>query len=225
MRAIEVFGGTLCLLLASCGAREQVADDSNEESSRSPPAAEQSGADAPDEPTTEGIEDYQLLATQLEKKAIDYRDDSAGVDSVVACERLRDEYTRQIRSQLSEMVDMSDAMDAYVAEHGGGDVTDLHCVSVNMMSELDHHLEQACVNWDADTYEEEITRHVETMLSYVDHTWERCDEMMAGIDSDDWQFAPMMSVCADFDESCSENVMHGHMMRSSMMVNVCTETE
>jgi hypothetical protein len=225
MRSIYT-GLLLALLAASCAGRgEPGFGDSPERPSTA--ASEQQDTQTSAQVETQQVEDFQLRLAQVEDEAVGYRNQmtSADMTSVADCLAARDQYESDVRPSIDEMMDMGDGMDQYVSAHHGVDAADVACVAANMRAELDHHHELACAEQDLDADRQEVQRHVDAMLSYVEHSWQRCDQMMAGIDTGNWQWGRMMTACEDWSDTadeCVEDSPHDTMMSGGMMMgDVC----
>jgi hypothetical protein len=181
--------------------------DPGEESTRASAQSPTSEESAPEGPTAEEadeqpVETYQRLSSQLREEAGDYRTTvlADGIDTQQACQVVHDAYDERVRPDVSQMVDMSADMDGYMRMHGGSEVADLICVSASMLNELDWHRSHACASEDVDVNHDEVVRHVDAMLSFAEHVWDRCDQMMNGSEDDGWHFGPMMDACDEPDD-------------------------
>jgi hypothetical protein len=159
--------------------------------------------------TTGDIASYQQLATNVQDGATTYRANmmAPGTVTTADCQRVHDAYDAQLRPWVSQMVQMSGSMDHYIDDHGGAGVADLGCVSAAMMYEIDRHHTAACTAADIGANRTEAGRHVDAMLSYGGHMWDRCDQMMRGLDAGNWGWEPKMHGCEDWDGCCS-SMMH-----------------
>lgn len=227
-------GLLLALVAASCAGRSDPGSgDTPDQPSTA--ASEQQDSATDTQVESQQIEDFQLRLAQVEEQAISYRDQmtSTGMTTVADCVTASEQYESSVRPWIDEMMDMSDSMDRYVSAHGGVDVADLACVATNMRAELDHHHDLACAEQSLDADRKEAQRHVDAMLSYVDHSWQRCDQMMTGVDEGEWHWGPMMTSCegwadtADTADECVDDSPHHTMMGGNvmgdgmMMGNVC----
>jgi hypothetical protein len=159
--------------------------------------------------TSDDIATYQELTSRVQDGAASYRATmmAPGTTTAAECRRVHDAYDREVRPWVSRMVHMGGEMDRYMEAHGGANMADYACVSATMMDELDHHHATACTFSDIGADRTEAIRHVDAMLSYGSHMWDRCDQMMRGIDSGSWGWGPMMGGCEIWDGHCS-GMMH-----------------
>lgn len=185
-----IMPSALALVLgAACGS-------SGESSSNSTPA------------NTSDITTYQQLATNVQNGATTYRTTMMAPTTTVAdCRRVHDAYDAQVRPWVSRMVQMRGAMDQYMNNHGGASVADFSCTSATMMYELDRHRTAACTSADISANRTEASGHVDAMLSYGGHMWDRCNQMMRGTNAGNWSWGSMMSGCETWDGHCS-GMMH-----------------
>jgi hypothetical protein len=155
--------------------------------------------------TADDIRTYQELATNVQNGATSYGTSmmAPGTATVADCRRVHDEYDAQVRPWVSEMGRMSGRMDDYMNGHEGASAADFACTSAMMMSEFDRHHAAACTFADFSANRTEAGRHVDAMLSYGGHMWDRCDQMMRGMDTGHSDFGPMMGGCQDWDRCCS----------------------
>jgi len=167
-------------------------------------------------PTTDDISTYRQLAVELQEEARAYRTGmlDLATATLADCQRVHDEYDVEVRPWVSQMLQMSRRMDRYMSYYGGDEVADHACVSAEMTYELDRHHAAACTLADLGANQAEAGRHVDAMLAYGEHMWERCDQMMRGSDSGDWGWGPMMDGCADWgqctgmtDDDCRGGMM------------------
>jgi len=155
-------------------------------------------------PTTDDIAIYQQLAVKVQERATTYRMAMMApeTETVADCQRMHEQYDAEVRPWVSRMVQMSGGMDRYMSDHGGSDVADHACVSGAMTHELDRHHAQACTLANLDADQEQAVRHVDAMLTYSGHMWDRSDQMVRGSDSGNWHWGPMMAGCEDLDGHC-----------------------
>lgn len=168
-------------------------------------------------PNTDDISTYRQLVVKAQEGARAYRTGMMALETATVddCQRVQDTYDAEVRPAVSQLVQMSKRMDRYMGYYGGDDVADHACVSAAMASELDRHRTAACTSADLGANQDEAGRHVEVMLAYGQHMWDRCDQMMRGSDSGDWGWGPMMDGCSDAAGQCigmRDADCHGGMM-------------
>lgn len=178
-------------------------------------------------PTTDDISTYRHLAVKAQDEARAYRTGmmDLGTATSADCQRVHDKYDIEVRPWVSEMVQLSRRMDRYMDYYGGGDVADHACVSAAMTYELDRHHAAACTSPNPALNQEEAERHVDTMLAYGQHMWDRCDQMMHASDSGNWGWAPMMDGCTESEQQCAGMMDHdcGGGMMGEMHGRACCD--
>jgi hypothetical protein len=140
---------------------------------------------------------YEQLASQVQAAANAYGTavDGTNVATVAGCQSVEDRYDGQVRPWVSQMREMSGAMDDLAAAHDGAKYADVGCDANAMAQELDRHRSIACASIDPGTDRAEGARHVQAMTAYTSHATTRCGELLAGLEGRSWDFSPMMSGC------------------------------
>lgn len=124
---------------------------------------------------------YQDLATRVQSAAVAYGATMAGPGMTLSgCPAAHDAYDAQVRPWISQMLQMSGAMDAFMDAHGGYGYADMACVANAMLQELDAHRLVACTYPTLNDDLTEASRHVGVMTSYAGHVYDRCGQMMGG---------------------------------------------
>lgn len=178
---------TLTVALASAGALAAVACGG---SSTSP-------GTSPGIPTEKSqVASYQDLAQRVQSASLSYRATMAAPNMTVAgCQAAHDAYDAQVRPWISQMVQMSGAMDGIIAAHDGAAFADMGCVASTMLTDLDAHHRVACTFGSLNDDRAEALRHADVMASYAAHAYDRSGEMMGGLDGDGYTWGPMMTGC------------------------------
>ena len=174
----------------------------------SAPACTDSGGSSPTHSASNDIASYQQLAMDVESAAATYEEDmlSEEMMTVATCREAHAEYDAEVRPRVMQMGSMSGDMDAFMGEHGGGEMADVGCAAADMIAELDRHHAVACQLADLPADQSEAVRHVGVMTSYSTHLNDRSDQMMAAFGGAGGGFGPMMSGCEDWDGVA---MMHG----------------
>lgn len=156
--------------------------------------------------TPEDIASHQQLVTGLEGAVVDYQEDmlSDEMTSVAACRAVHDGYDAAMRPRVLQMGQMGGGMDAFMMDHGGGDMADMSCTAADMMTELDQHHALACSLADLPADQSEAVRHAGAMSAYAVHMNSRSDQMMSALNGG-VSWGPMMGGCEDWDRA---NMMH-----------------
>lgn len=149
---------------------------------------------------------YQKLSSDVKSAETDYRATMMGA-SAAACADVEGQYDAQVRPWVERMMHMSTTLDDMVKEYGGGASADYSCVSSSMLDELDYHRSIACSSANLGTIQTEVDRHVNAMLRYASHTWDRCEQVMNAVNGTPTGFGPMMAACGSWDGECT-NAMH-----------------
>ncbi len=150
------------------------------------PQAGPSGASSP------AITQYQDLSASVQSAAVSYGTTTSGPGMTLeGCAAAHDAYDAQVRPWLSQMVQMSASMDAFMDAHDGSAYADMACVANAMLQELDAHRLVACTFSTLGGDQTEATRHVGVMTSYAGHAYDRCGQMMGG----QYTWAPPAPVC------------------------------
>jgi hypothetical protein len=127
------------------------------------------------------IAQYQDLTTEVQSAALAYGATMAGPGMAVGgCAAAHDAYDAQVRARITQMVQMSGSMDAFMDAHGGYASADMACVANAMLQELDAHRLVACTFPTLSNDQTEASRHVAVMTSYTGHVYDRCGQMMGG---------------------------------------------
>jgi hypothetical protein len=191
------------VIAAACG-DEPPADGSGEPDLAGDADGDPSGATG----TTAELAQYQQLTLDVQEGATMYGSTMMGSETTTTadCRRVYDAYDELVRPWVSQMVAMSGRMDRHMDSNGGEEVADYGCAVATMMDELDLHRATACTLNDIRMNRAEAARHVDAMLNYSEHLWERCEQMMRGIDTGAWAWGPMMTGCETWDDDCG--MMH-----------------
>lgn len=127
------------------------------------------------------IAQYQDLTADVQSAAVSYGTTMGGPGMTVGgCAAAHDAYDAQVRPWISQMVQMSGAMDAYMDAHNGYAYADMVCVANAMLQELDAHRLVACTFPTLSGDQTEVSRHVGVMTSYTGHLYDRCGQMLGG---------------------------------------------
>jgi hypothetical protein len=138
------------------------------------------------------IAQYQDLTAQVQSAALSYGAAMAGPGMTLdGCATAHDAYDTQVRPGISQMVQMSASMDAFMDGHGGSAYADMACVANAMLQELDAHRLVACTFSSVSGDQAEAARHVGVMAAFAGHASERCGQMMGG----QYMWAPSAPVC------------------------------
>jgi hypothetical protein len=138
------------------------------------------------------ISQYQGVASQVQSAALAYGTTMSGPGMTVSgCPAAHDAYDAQVRSWISQMVQMSGSMDAFMDAHGGNGYADMACVANAMLQELDAHRLVACTFATLSGDQAEAARHVGAMASYTAHVSDRCGQMTGG----QYMWGPTAPVC------------------------------
>lgn len=138
------------------------------------------------------IAQYQDLTASVQSAALSYGSAMGGPGMTLgACASAHDAYDAQVRPWISQMVQMSGAMDAYMDAHSGYAYADMVCVANAILQELDAHRLVACTFPTLSGDQTEVSRHVGVMTSYTGHLYDRCGQMMGG----QYAWAPPAPVC------------------------------
>jgi hypothetical protein len=156
-----------------------------------------SGSPEPAIASRSDVVQYNQLALQVQSAAGAYGNALGRTNgtTIASCQSVEDQYDGQVRPWVSQMRQMSGAMDDLAAAHDGAMHADMGCDANAMLHELDHYRSVACASSDLATDRAEAARHVQAMMGYTSHATERCGELLAGLDRSDWNFSPMMSGC------------------------------
>jgi hypothetical protein len=135
---------------------------------------------------------YQDLTASVQSGALSYGTTMGGPGMTVgSCAAAYDAYDAQVRPWISQMVQMSGSMDAYMNAHNGYAYADMMCVANAMLQELDAHRLVACTFPTLSGDQAEVSRHVGVMTSYTGHLYDRCGQMMGG----QYMWGPPAPVC------------------------------
>lgn len=138
------------------------------------------------------ITQYQDLTASVQSAAVLYGTSMAGPGMTLGgCAAAHDAYDAQVRPWLSQMVQMSASMDAFMDAHNGYTYADMACVANAMLQELDAHRLVACTFSALSGDQTEAARHVGVMTSFAGHAYDRCGQMMGG----QYTWAPPAPVC------------------------------
>lgn len=145
---------------------------------------------------TSAVAAYQGLSSDVQTAATAYGATMAGPGMTVGgCAAAHDAYDAQVRPWLSQMMQGSAAMDAYMDAHGGVAYADMACVASAMLAELDAHRAAACTFTALADDQAEAARHVGAMTSYASHVSGRCGTMMGGASGGGYTWGPAASGC------------------------------
>ncbi len=138
------------------------------------------------------ISQYQDLTSRVQAAALSYGTTMAGPGvTLSSCAGAHDAYDAQVRPWISQMVQMSGSMDAFMDAHGGNAYADMACVANAMLQELDAHRLVACTFPTLGGDQTETARHVGVMASYTGHVSDRCGQMSGG----QYMWDPSAPVC------------------------------
>ncbi|HEX9052428.1 MAG TPA: hypothetical protein VF841_18015 [Anaeromyxobacter sp.] len=127
------------------------------------------------------ITQYQDLTASVQSAAVTYGTTmSDPAMTAGGCAAAHDAYDAQVRPWISQMVQMSGAMDAFMDAHNGYAYADMACVANAMLQELDAHRTVACTFSTLGGDQTEASRHVGVMTSLTGHAYDRCGQMMGG---------------------------------------------
>ncbi|WP_242360287.1 c-type cytochrome [Anaeromyxobacter sp. SG17] len=142
------------------------------------------------------IADYQDLTARVQSAALSYRATmGASAMTVTGCSAAHDAYDAQVRPWISQMVQLSGAMDGFIGAHDGVAYVDMSCVASAMLAELDAHRRVACTFSSLTDDQAEAFRHADVMASYSAHVYARCGQMMSGLDGYGYGWGPMANGC------------------------------
>ncbi len=176
--AIAAASSTVLLAIAACGGPSMM------------PGATQGTADVT------AITAYEGLTTHVQSAADSYGAAMGAPGMTLAgCSAVHDAYDAQVRPWLSQMMQASGTMDAYMDAHGGGAYADMGCVANAMLSELDAHRAAACTFATLSDDQAEVTRHVGVMGTYGSHLTARCGTMMGGASGHGYMWGPIATGC------------------------------
>ena len=145
--------------------------------SSSDPGATQATADRT------SIATYQELTTQVQSAALSYGATmSAPGMTLAGCAAAHDAYDAQVRPWMSRMVQMSGSMDGFIDAHSGTTYADMSCAAHAMLDDLDAHRHAACTFATLGGDQTEVARHTGVVTSYAGHMYDRCGQMMGGLD-------------------------------------------
>lgn len=138
------------------------------------------------------IAQYQDLTASVQSAALSYGTTMGGPSMTAGgCAAAHDAYDAQVRPWISQMVQMSGSMDAFIDAHNGYGYADMACVANAMLQELDAHRLVACTYPTLSGDQTEAARHVGVMTSYTGHVYDRCGQMMGG----QYTWGPTAPVC------------------------------
>ncbi len=138
------------------------------------------------------IAQYQDLTASVQSAALSYGTTMGGPSMTAGgCAAAHDAYDAQVRPWISQMVQMSGSMDAFIDAHNGYGYADMACVANAMLQELDAHRLVACTYPTLSGDQTEAARHVGVMTSYAGHVYDRCGQMMGG----QYTWGPTAPVC------------------------------
>jgi hypothetical protein len=138
------------------------------------------------------ITQYQDLTASVQSAAVSYGTTMAGPGMTLGgCGAAHDAYDAQVRPWISQMVQVSASMDAFMDAHNGYSYADMACVANAMLQELDAHRLVACTFSTLGGDQTETARHVGVMTSFAGHAYDRCGQMMGG----QYTWAPPAPVC------------------------------
>ncbi len=139
---------------------------------------------------------FQDLSSRVQSAAYSYGATMvAGSMTLGNCAAVHDAYDAQVRPWLSQMVQMSGTMDGYIDSHSGLTYADMHCVTSAMWDDLEAHRLAACKFATLSANQAEASRHVNVMTSYAAHAYDRCGQMMGGLDGHGYSWGPTAGGC------------------------------
>jgi cytochrome c len=142
------------------------------------------------------ITTYQDLAQRVQSAAVSYRATmGAPAMTGAGCSAAHDAYDAQVRPWISQMVQMSGAIDGFIDAHDGHSYADMSCVASAMLADLDTHLRVACTLATLSDDQAEAFRHADVMASYGAQVYARCGQMMGGLDGRGYSWGPMAVGC------------------------------
>lgn len=142
------------------------------------------------------IATYQDLSGRVQSAALSYGATmSAPTVTVAGCSAAHDVYDAQVRPWVSQMVQMSGAMDGFIGAHDGAAFADMSCVANAMLADLDAHRRVACTFARLSDDQAEAARHAGVMTSYSAHVYDRCGQMMGGIGGHGYMWGPNAAGC------------------------------
>jgi Cytochrome c len=129
------------------------------------------------------IATYQELTANVQSAALAYGNSMSGPGMTMAgCAAAHDAYDTQVRPWMSRMVQMGGSMDGFMDGHSGATYADMSCAANAMLAELDAHRHAACTFGTLSQDQAEAARHAGVMTSYAGHMYDRCGQMMGGLD-------------------------------------------
>lgn len=128
------------------------------------------------------ISQSEALASQVRSAAISYGAEGGPGMTLAGCAAAHDAYDALVRPWLSQLVQASGSLDAFMGAHGGSAYEDTACVASAMLQELDAHRLVACTFSTLAGDQAEVARHVGVMTSYSGHVADRCAQMAGGQD-------------------------------------------
>ena len=142
------------------------------------------------------IANYQDLTGRVQSAALSYRATmGASTMTIAGCSAAHDAYDAQVRPGISQMVQMSGAMDVFIGAHDGTAYADTSCVASAMLADLDAHGRVACTFASLSDNQAEAFRHADVMASYGAQVYARCGQMMGGLDGGGYRWGPMAPGC------------------------------
>ncbi len=93
------------------------------------------------------------------------------------------------------MAQMSGAMGSFIAAHDGSAFADTSYVASAMLADLDAHHRVACTFASLSDDQAEASRHADVIASYAAHVYDRCGQMIGGLDGRGYTWGPMMTGC------------------------------
>src|SRR5512147_1099510 len=122
--------------------------------------------------STAAISQYQDLVSQVQSAVLTYGTTMSGPGMTLSgCAAAHDTYDAQVRPWISQMMQMSGTMDAFMEAHGGTSYADMACIASAMLQELDAHHLVACTFSTLNGDQAEAARHVGVMASYTGHVY------------------------------------------------------
>jgi hypothetical protein len=138
------------------------------------------------------IAQYQDLTASVQSVAVSYGTTMAAPGMTAeGCAAAHDAYDAQVRPWLSQMVQLSASLDAFMDAHGGYPYADMACVANALVQELDAHRLVACTFSALSGDQTEAARHVGVMTSFAGHAYDRCGQMTGG----QYTWAPPVPMC------------------------------
>jgi hypothetical protein len=129
------------------------------------------------------IATFQELTANVQSAALAYGTTVSGPGMTTgACPAAHDAYDAEVRPWMSQLVQLSGRMDGFIDGHSGTTYADMSCVAHAMLDELDAHRHAACTFPTLPEDQAEVARHTGLVTSFAGHLYDRCGQMMGGLD-------------------------------------------